>query len=56
MKVTDFAMKVTDFAERVSVEEGGKKSLSIGQIKEVLSIVDDMTNGLLYVIIKWLPG
>ena len=47
-------MKVTTFSEEVTKLEGKKVSISIAQVKEVLRIVNDMTNGLLYVIIKWL--
>ena len=47
-------MSINKFAEKVSALEGGAKSISIAQIKEVLRIVNDITNGLLYAIIKWM--
>jgi hypothetical protein len=48
-------MKVTTFSEKVAEIEGGRKQISIAQIKEVLRIVNDLTNGLFYAIIKWMP-
>lgn len=45
-------MKVTDFAKKVTVREGKKKSQSIAQISEVLKIVNDLTHGILYKIIR----
>lgn len=46
-------MSINEFARRVTEREGGAKSLSIAQVKEVLRIVNEMTNGLLYAIVKW---
>jgi len=48
-------MTVNQFAKRVTLLEGKKKSLSIAQVKEVLSIVNDMTWGILYLIIRLIP-
>lgn len=47
-------MKITEFAEMVTNREGGAESMSIAQVKEVLRIANDLTKGLLYVVIKWL--
>lgn len=45
-------MKITDFAKEVTLTEGKKISLSIAQIKEVLKIVNEKTEGGLYKLIK----
>ena len=45
-------MTIGDFAVKVAEKEGGKKSLSIAQIKEVLRIVNTLVGGELYKIIK----
>lgn len=45
-------MKITDFSKEVTLEEGKKISLSIAQVKEVLRIVNEKTNGELYKLIK----
>lgn len=45
-------MNVNDFAKRVTLREGGKKSISIAQVKEVLRIVNDLLGGALYTIIR----
>lgn len=46
------AMTINEFAKKVTLKEGGKKSISIAQVKEVLKIVNDLTGGALYAIIK----
>ena len=45
-------MKISDFSELVALHEGMKKQISIAQIKEVLKIVNKLTNGVLYTIIR----
>jgi hypothetical protein len=45
-------MKVTDFAVAVAEQEGKKIQVSIAQIKEILRIANDMTNGDLYYSIR----
>jgi len=45
-------MKVSDFAVEVSQLEEGKVQVDIAQIKEVLKIVNFLTSGVLYKIIK----
>lgn len=48
-------MKVTKFSEEVAKIEGGRKSISIAQIKEVLRIANELMNDTLYAIVKTLP-
>jgi len=45
-------MKINDFAVDVSYSERGKKQVNIAQIKEILKIVNSLTNGELYKIIR----
>ena len=45
-------MNINNFARKVTMLEGGKKSISIAQVKEVLRIVNQMTGGVLYAVIK----
>ncbi len=44
-------MKITDFTRVIAEKEGGKKSLNIGQIAEVLRIANDLTEGKFYSLI-----
>ena len=43
---------VNDFAVKVSKIEGGKKNLSIAQIKEVLKVANGLVDGKLYKAIR----
>jgi hypothetical protein len=45
-------MTINQFAVNVASREGKKKSISIAQIKEVLKVVNDLTCGELYKIIR----
>ena len=45
-------MKVTDFAVFVSELEGKKKEVSIGQIKEILKVVNVLLEGDFYKLIR----
>ena len=45
-------MNINKFAEAVAKLEGGKKSISIAQIKEVLSIINRLLGGILYAVIR----
>ena len=45
-------MNINDFAKKVTLKEGGKVSISIAQVKEVLKIVNDLLGGALYAIIR----
>ena len=45
-------MTINEFAKKVTLKEGGKKSISIAQVKEVLKITNDLLGGALYSIIK----
>jgi len=47
-------MNINKFAQKVARLEGGKKEVNIAQIKEILSIIDKLTDGLLYKIIRLL--
>ncbi len=45
-------MKITDFSKMVCEQEGGQKELTIAQVSEVLKIVNEKTNGVLYGVIE----
>lgn len=45
-------MKINDFAVLVSKHEGLKEGVNIAQIKEILSVVNKLTHGFLYFIVK----
>ena len=45
-------MNINDFAVKVTKLEGGKKSISIAQVKEVLKIVNGLLKGGLYKLIR----
>jgi hypothetical protein len=45
-------MKITDFSLLVTKREGGKKSISIAQVKECLRCANDLLGGELYKLIK----
>ena len=44
-------MNMNTFAESVALNEKGKKEVNIAQIKEILKIVNKLTNGSLYKIV-----
>lgn len=44
-------MKVTTFTEKIAKREKGKE-ISIAQIKEVTRIINDLTKGMLYRIVR----
>jgi hypothetical protein len=44
-------MRVNDFVRKVTIIEGKKKSISIAQVSEVVKIINDLTNGALYMLI-----
>lgn len=48
-------MKVTDFALKITQQEGLKKATNIAQILEVLKIVNNLTNGELYSLVRKQP-
>lgn len=48
-------MKVSKFSEVVAKHEGLKQSVNIAQIKEILSIVNKLTYGILYLVIRLIP-
>jgi hypothetical protein len=45
-------MKITDFAVEVTNLEGKKKQVDIAQVKEVLKVINILTYGELYKIIR----
>ena len=45
-------MTINGFAKKVTLEEGLKVSISIAQVKEILRIINQDTNGVLYKIIE----
>jgi hypothetical protein len=48
-------MKITEFNKMVCEREGGEEELSIAQIAEVIKIVDELSNGILYKVIELMP-
>ena len=48
-------MNINEFALEVANRERGKKQVNIAQIKEILKIIDNLTKGVLYSIIRLLP-
>lgn len=45
-------MTINKFAEAVCKLEGKKKQISIAQVKEILSVVNELTGGALYQIVR----
>ena len=45
-------MRITEFAKKIAGLEAGKKQVSIAQISEILTIVNALTKGFLYAIIR----
>lgn len=45
-------MRITKFAKIVAEKEGKKKSVDIAQISEILKIVNNLTYGILYALIR----
>jgi len=45
-------MNIHRFSIRVAVREGKKKQVKIGDIKEILKVINDILDGKLYKIIK----
>lgn len=45
-------MRITDFAKDVAKLEGKKRQVSIAQIMEILRIINQLTDGVLYRTIK----
>jgi len=47
-------MKITKFAEYIANMEGKKKQVNIAQIKEIFKCINRATEGLFYVVIRWI--
>ena len=45
-------MNLNSFAKRVTEHEGLKKEVNIGQVKEVLAVVNKLTCGMLSFIVR----
>lgn len=45
-------MKITEFTKAITEHEGKKRNLDIAQISEVVRLVNEMTGGELYKMIK----
>ena len=45
-------MKITEMAELVAEHEGKKKQVSIAQIKEVLKVINYLTQGEFYKLVR----
>jgi F0F1-type ATP synthase assembly protein I len=48
-------MKITEFNKMVCEREGKEEELTIAQVAEVVKIVDELTNGVLYGVIELMP-
>lgn len=48
-------MKITQFNKMVCEREGGEEQLTIAQVSEVIKIVNELTNGVLYNVIELIP-
>ena len=46
------SMNIKDFAAMVAEKEGGKKEVSIAQIKEVMKVINRLVDGGLYKLIR----
>jgi hypothetical protein len=45
-------MKVTKFAKKITEKEGKKVNLPIAQVLEVLAVINRLTGGVMYGIIR----
>ena len=45
-------MNLNELAKLIAKKEKGRKEISIAQIKEVLAILNDITKGMFYKIVK----
>lgn len=48
-------MTVNKFAQKICSGEGKLKQVNIGQVSEILKVINKLTGGVLYGIIKLLP-
>lgn len=48
-------MDINDFSIEVAKQEGKLKEVNIAQIKEILKVINKLTNGILYAVIKIMP-
>lgn len=48
-------MTINKFAEKVCSGEGKLKQVNIAQVKEILNVINKLTGGVLYGIIRILP-
>jgi hypothetical protein len=45
-------MKISDFAREVTKLEGKKKQVNIAQIKEILKVINELTKGEFYKMVR----
>lgn len=45
-------MKIKDVARIVTLKEGKKKSVAIGQVREIMAILNKMTAGAFYKLLR----
>ncbi len=45
-------MNINKFAQKISRKEAGGREIDIAQIKEILYVIDCLTGGALYAIIR----
>jgi len=48
-------MNINKFALKITRLEGKKKQVDIAQVKEILAVINKLTGGVLYLLIKLLP-
>jgi hypothetical protein len=48
-------MKITSFNQLIAKNEGLKKQVNIAQIGEIVRIIDKLTLGILYKLIRLIP-
>lgn len=49
---TEGTININDFAVQVAGEEGLKKQVDIAQVKEILSVINELLDGELYPLIR----
>lgn len=45
-------MDLNKFALLIAKKEGGKKQINIAQIKEILKVINKLTGGVLYALVR----
>lgn len=48
-------MNINDFAVKVCETEGMKKQVNVAQVKEILKVINKLTCGIFYLLVRLLP-